>query len=312
MNNNRTYIQAEISQLQDILTSISEDAVIERLGYEHRLSELTQKLEKKATSIEAKTFNLTFQGEPVDESSGIAASFASKATDLFSDAYDMIVAALNGNLGDASSGPVVDKNKYGLLIKNIAVGSFGFQFQLPAETPDLLEDTPVTEKAIHKIENILRVAAEEDDENIADAIDEIPPRAIKKIYSFLEQLEKNKAWCGLSFDKHKFQFKSLEQLSQAVLHLKEDNITETEQSFNGTLLGLLPASKVFEFKIGETDKIIKGKISPEFKDVDSICQKWLFKKSTINCKLVIVGKGTPRYTLINIKEVLISHDNPSV
>ena len=282
MNNNRTYIQAEISQLQDILASISEDAVIERMGYEHRLNELTQKLARIAPSVAAKTFNLTFKGAPVDGSSGIAASFASKATDLFSDAYD--------------------KNKYGLFIKNIALGSFGFQFQLPVEDPDLLGDTPVAEKAIHKIENIFRVAAEEDDENIADAIEEIPPRAIKKVYSFLEQLEKNKAWCGLSFGKHKFQFKNLEQLSQAALHLKEDNISEDEQSFNGTLLGVLPASKVFEFKISATDKIIKGKISPEFKDAASIHQEWLFKESTIDCKLVTVGQGTPRYTLIGIGE----------
>ena len=288
MNNNRTYIEAEINQLQDILESISEDAVIERLGYEHRLTELREKLQQTPDRV-TKTFSLTFQGEPVDGSNGIAASFASKATDLFSDAYDMIVAALNGNLGEASSGPVAGKSQYGLLIKNIAVGSFGFQFELPIETPDLLGDTPVTEKAIQKIESLFRVAAEEDDENIADAIDEIPPRALKKIYSFLEQLEKNKAWCGLSFEKHKFQFNSLEQLSQAAAHLKEDNITEAEQSFNGVLLGFLPVSRVFEFKIDGTDKIIKGKISPELKNTDSTYQKWLNKKLTINCKLITVA-----------------------
>jgi len=132
MNNNRTYIQAEISQLQDILASISEDAVIERMGYEHRLNELTQKLARIAPSVAAKTFNLTFKG---------------------------------------------------------------------------------------------------------------------------------------------------------------------------TLLGVLPASKVFEFKISATDKIIKGKISPEFKDAASIHQEWLFKESTIDCKLVTVGQGTPRYTLIGISEL---------
>ena len=302
MKNNRTQIHAEIIQLQDILKSIDEDAVIERMGYEHRLNELTQKLEQLSPMVAAKTFNLTCKGAPVDGSSGIAASFASKATDLFSDAYDMIVAALNGNLGDASSGPVADKEKYGLLIKNIAIGSFGFQFQLPVGDSSLFEDTSVAEKAIHKIENIFRVAAEEDDENIADAIDEIPPRAIKKVYSFLEQLEKNKAWCGLSFGKHQFQFKSLEQLKQAAEHLKEDNITETEQSLYGTLLGVLPASKVFEFKLSETDTIIKGKISPEFKDTDSTYQKWVNQKLTINCKLITVGQGTPRYTLIGIEE----------
>lgn len=301
MSNKRTYIQAEISQLQDILESISEDAVIERMGYEHRLNELTQKLARIAPSVAAKTFNLTFKGAPVDGSSGIAASFASKATDLFSDAYDMVVAALNGNLGDAASGPVVNKNKYELFIKNIAVGSFGFEFQLPKEAPDLLEDTPVAERAVQKIENIFRMAAQENDEGIADAIDEIPRRAINKIHSFLEQLEKNSAWCGLSFGKHRFQFKNLEQLSQAALHLKEDNITEEEQSFNGVLLGVLPASKVFEFKVSESEQIIKGKISPEFKEANLLTEEWLSKDSTVSCKLVTVGEGKPRYTLMGIK-----------
>lgn len=307
MNNKCTYIQAEMLQLQEILESISEDAVIERMGYEHRLAELQKKLASITPSAAPKTFNLTFKGAPVDGSKAIAASFASKATDLFSDAYDMVVAALNGNLGDAASGPVVNKNKYELFIKNIAVGSFGFEFQLPKEAPDLLEDTPVAERAVQKIENIFRMAAQENDEGIADAIDEIPRRAINKIHSFLEQLEKNKAWCGLSFGKHTFQFKNLEQLSQAALHLKEDNITEEEQSFNGVLLGVLPASKVFEFKVSESEQIIKGKISPEFKEVGLLTEEWLSKESTIDCKLVTVGQGKPRYTLIGIKALQVNN-----
>ena len=49
MKNNRTQIHAEIIQLQDILKSIDEDAVIERMGYEHRLNELTQKQLKHLT-----------------------------------------------------------------------------------------------------------------------------------------------------------------------------------------------------------------------------------------------------------------------
>lgn len=301
MSNKHTYIQAEIHQLQEILKSISEDAVIERMGYEHRLAELQKKLASIAPGVAPKTFNLTFKGAPVDGSKAIAASFASKATDLFSDAYDMVVAALSGNLGDAASGPVVNKNQYELFIKNIAVGSFGFEFQLPAEEPSLLESTPVAERAVQKIENIFRMAAQENDEDIADAIDEIPRRAINKIHSFLEQLEKNSAWCGLSFGKHRFQFKNLEQLSQAALHLKEDNITEEEQSFNGVLLGVLPTSKVFEFKVSESEQIIKGKISPEFKEAGLLTEEWLSKESTIACKLVTVGQGKPRYTLTKIK-----------
>lgn len=301
MSNKRIHIQAEIHQLQEILESISEDAVIERMGYEHRLAELQKKLASITPSAAPKTFNLTFKGAPVDGSKAIAASFASKAIDLFSDAYDMVVAALSGNLGDAASGPVVNKNQYELFIKNIAVGSFGFEFQLPVEEPSLLESTPVAERAVQKIENIFRMAAEENDEDIADAIDEIPRRAINKIHSFLEQLEKNSAWCGLSFGKHRFQFKNLEQLSQAALHLKEDNITEEEQSFNGVLLGVLPASKVFEFKVSESEQIIKGKISPEFKEAGLLTEEWLSKESTIDCKLVTVGQGKPRYTLTSIK-----------
>lgn len=301
MVNNLNRIKAEINQLEEILADLREDAVIERSGYEYRLNELRTKLKHTPSTPTPKTFDLTFQGEPVNDTSAIAAGFASKATDLFADAFDMIVASLSGNLGEASSGPVAGKNKYGLLINNIALGSFGFQFQLPQETHQHPENSSVSEKAIHIIENIFRVAAEEDDENIADAIDEIPPRAIKKIHSFLEQLEKNKAWCGLNFDKHKFQFKNLEQLSQAAAHLKEDNITETEQYYNGRLIGLLPASKVFEFKISDTNKTIKGKISPELKEIESLAQEWLFKESTIHLKSVTLGKGSPRYTLIALK-----------
>lgn len=294
-------VQSEITTLERILANLDDDAVIERIGYEYRLKKLKKYLEQLEHTVPKKTLNLTFRGEPVVGSQAVRASFASKATDLFSDAYDMVVAALNGSLIDAISGPIVDREKYELLLSDVAVGSFGFQFQLPQTENELAEERPITERAILQIEKILKTATQKNDEDIADLIDTVPPRAIKKIYSFLEQLEKNKAWCGLSFESNTFQFKDFKQLQFAAKQLKEDNILEKVETFTGALKGFLPSSKVFEFAVAETGEVIKGKVDRQIEHPELLNTQWLNKAAEITCKLIAVGKGKPRYTLISIK-----------
>lgn len=304
MNSNYLSIQTEISQLQQIIAELDDEAVIERIGYEHRLSELEHKLQSFTATKKTKHLTLTFRGEPVLGSQAIKAGFASKAIDLFSDAYDMIVAALSVNLNEAVPGSAPDKEKHKLLISGTAVGSFGFQFKLPESESDSLDEEQMADVAIKRIEKIFKVAAEEGDEDIADIIDAVPPRAVKKIYSFLEQLEKNKAWCGISFEGSKFQFKSLEQLRHAARQLKEDNIIESEVTFVGELSGFLPDARTFEFltrvSASEETKVIKGKVNTEFKLAENMNKDWLNKQAKISCKKVIVGKGKPRYILNEI------------
>ena len=72
---------------------------------------------------------LTFRGKPVFGSHGIAADFGGKAADAFSDAFAAVAAGLKEGL--RYMGPIPNRDKNQLLITGTAIGSFGFEFELP-------------------------------------------------------------------------------------------------------------------------------------------------------------------------------------
>jgi hypothetical protein len=53
--------------------------------------------------------------------------------------------------------------------------------------------------------------------------------------------------------------------------------------------------------------ILKGKMAKEFDDPDLLNRDWLRKPAKIELKVIQVGQGRPRYTLISPQSV--SHRN---
>src|SRR5690606_10006692 len=119
-----------------------------------------------------------------------------------------------------------------------AIGSFGFEFELPADS--LFPDQEKTEEALQRMQSLLEASAIGSDDEVAELVDVIHPRAVKKISEFLGVLSHYQAWCGLEF-KHKiFKFEGMEQLEKSAGRLKEENIKEGRVTYQGKFLGVLP------------------------------------------------------------------------
>src|SRR5699024_2526052 len=107
-----------------------------------------------------------------------------------------------------SMGPIPKRQQNQLMITGTAVGSFGFQLELPnpEEDPQLqirmdkerLESVSSAE-TVQLIERILRTAADGSDDDMADVLSSIHQRSVNYVRDFLEALAKSEATCGLRF-----------------------------------------------------------------------------------------------------------------
>lgn len=293
---------SEIKELESILGSIPQENIIERMGFEERLNAAKIALAQLPAYHHAQKARLTFRGKPVLGSHGIAADFGSKAAGAFSDAFSAVVAGLNESL--RYMGPIPDKGKNQLLITGTAVGSFGFEFELPSiEEPDLFPETNKAAEALEKIQTLFQVAAEGTDDEVAELVEAIHPRAVKKVSDFLSLLAQQQTWCGLEFKNQFFRYQGIEQLQASAERLQEENIRESEEEYEGEFQGVLPTSRTFEFKLTGQQGILKGKVDISVEDPDVLNRDWLHKLVNVKLNVIQVGQGRPRYTLPELKAI---------
>ncbi|MDR2761086.1 MAG: hypothetical protein LBB88_00620 [Planctomycetaceae bacterium] len=291
----------EIYELEKILSNFPADRVIDRMSFEARLKSVREELAQLPQQEEKTSVRLTFKGKPVWGSHGIEADFGSKATALFSDAFSMVMSDANRTLSDC--GPIPGKDAKSLFITGIAVGSFGFEFELPSQNKDLFTGLNSSENAIKKMENLFRLAAEGSDDDIAEQVVDIQHRTISKVHEFLNFMVQQGAWCGLEFEDTNFQFTDLEQIKKAENRLSDNNINESNESYQGEFQGILPKSRTFEFKLSCQENVIRGKIDRAIVEPDILNQKWLYRPVTTKFQVVKVGQGHPKYTLLSLDDI---------
>lgn len=306
MNNEYLFLASEVRELEELLAAIPAQNVIDRMSLQARLDNAKKALEVLPKGKELSKARLTFRGKPVFETHGISADFGAKATEAFSDVFAMFAADLSGNLRPA--GPIPEKDKNQLLITGTALGSFGFEFELPQRSiqSPLFPELEISDEAVKKIETLFRLTAEGTDDEIADVISETQPRAIKKLYEFLELLVQQEAWCGLEFGDRFFRYADYEQIKSAANRLKDDNIRETDEKYRGEFQGVLPTARTFEFKLSDQDGlIIRGKLDRTLNDPDNLNREWLHKPIIAQFHVMTIGQGRPRYTLLSLDNLSV-------
>ncbi|MHC8491396.1 hypothetical protein ACTU44_01640 [Thalassospira sp. SM2505] len=295
----------EIDELKSIISSIPEENVLERYSLEQRLAAAQKKLASEVDQLVPEKSKLTFRGAPVTGSKGIAAEFGSKATAAFTEAYAAVIAGMHNKL--RYMGPIPDKIQNQLMITGTAIGSFGFELQVPKLEPTLFSDSGDAEEALEKLLSLFETSVADNDDQLAEIISEIHPRAIQKAASFLEYMIENGAWCGLQFKGKTFRFRNIEQLETSLSKIKEDNIHESTENYRGELQGVLPRGRTFEFNVIDQNIVIKGKVGSEIEDPDVLNRDWLHKPVTVSLDVIQVGQSRPSYVLSSIDN-LKEHD----
>ncbi len=296
----QTHLLAEQKFLNEQLSKIGPNAFLTRASLESRIKKVNEVLARSPRqSIE--TAKLTFRGSPVFGSHGITADFASKATSFFSDAVATVTASINESL--SYMGPIPDRLTNQLLITNTAIGSFGFEFELPKPQGGLFPQRSKVEDAVFKVQELFRLAAIGGDDEINEIVQDIHPRAVRKVAEFLDYLSQQNAWCGLEFKDRSFKFHDIDQLKHSAERIREDNILQSSQIFTGEFQGVLPTGRVFEFKLSGDEGIIKGKVDISILNPDVINTTWLHRPVKVNLNVFQVGQSKPRYTLLSLDKI---------
>ncbi|MDR1632607.1 MAG: hypothetical protein LBR97_06985 [Dysgonamonadaceae bacterium] len=303
MNNLYTSLISEIHELEQIISAIPAENVIDRMSFETRLKTVKEELARlPPQGAEAAPACLTFRGKPVFGAHGILADFGTKAATLFSDVFSMVISDTNETLSD--SGPIPGKDALPLIITGTAVGSFGFEFELPPKENSLFPDlVDPAEDAIKKIENLFRLAAEGSDDDITEQIADMHHRTITKIHEFLNFMVQQEAWCGLEFGDTFFRFMDLKQIKYAASRFSDNNIQKYEEPCKGKFQGVLPINRIFEFKLSTQDDVIRGKIDRTIDKPEVINQKWLNNPVTAKFHVMKIGQGHPRYALMSLNDI---------
>lgn len=295
-------LSSEKKQLESILAEIPQNDVIERASFEARLTRINQDLSALTPAIPMKKAVLTFRGAPVIGSRAIAADFTAKVTSLFCDAVAAIAAGLQENL--KYMGKIPHKKDNRLFITGTAIGSFGFEFEVPAtDTEDDLfpESSPAAE-ALDRLLKVFEITALGNDEALAEMVDEIHPRAVRKVAEMLDYTAREQAWCGLTFAGQSFRFRDYQQLESAAARVREDYIKERSEEIVGVFTGVLPKSRCFEFKSLDGRIHIRGKVSAEIEAPEQLNEK-LNKSFIVKFDVVQVGQGRPKYTLPSLEHL---------
>jgi hypothetical protein len=294
---------SEIKELEMLLQEIPSEKILERISLEARLESAKEAIKGLKESGLPITIKLTFRGKPVFDSHGIGADFGSKAAGAFSEAITALAVGTSIYLQD--KGPIPDKQKNQLLITGTAIGSFGFEFELPKETSNdhVTEQQRPLENAITIFQELLKQAATGSDDDIAELIDDIPQRAIKRTAEFLHLVAQNEAWFAVDFKEKQFRFQNLAQLKASSKRLQETNIQEKSEIFEGEFQGILPYSRTFEFRLVDQQTIIKGKIGSNIEDPDSLNRHLLHQHVKVNFNIKQVGKGKPRYSVLSLDQI---------
>lgn len=288
---------SELAMLEEMIESIDADRVIERVGLQARRDAIAKELE--SLSAEPRRVTLTFKGTPVRGSHSIHGDFGGKAAALFSEAVATLDADIATSLG--GGGPLPNGDARQLQIVGTAIGSFGFEFELPAaETPTLpgvVGDSMV--EAVERTISVIREANGGDDETFSELLGTIHPRATKKLRAFVKHVVDRGARFAVQFGDQRANVSDDGEGSAILDALDEEHIVQEEVTLSATLIGILPEARRFEARTA--DGLIRGPVDAAMGDLAAASPPWLNQVVTLTLRKTSVAGSRTSYVLLAVK-----------
>ena len=303
------FLLAERATLRRLIDQTGPGEAIVRAGFQHRLRDVEEELaaygERAARLGGAR---LTFRGRPVAGDRGMTADFFSDSVGEFAKAVHYIGAGQRQTPLPLTH-RVPYSEDYRLLVTGVARGSFGIRVEEEGRQAPLPGEATSVELAIEELKSILE-ASVADDEQLANAIGEIDPRALGQVRDFLETVANNMSVCALEFRGHEFSFRDTAQVRRSADRLSSDNVLEDDATIDGQFLGYFPHHPRAQFRIDnvgsdflnpEIGQIITARVAPSVAsdiDINSI----LNRDIRINVHTRRVSAGRPRYVITAVPQ----------
>ena len=304
----RDQLAAEISALDSLIASLPSNDFLGRIGLEARRKEVSDELEKIARVDERRArIALYFGGEPVVGSTGIQASFGTKAVGSFQDLISKVWGTNeSGQL--AAMGPIPDRAASHLHITSLVHGSFGFLLEELDEDGEPLFETTLR-KAADQVAEYIASFASENETQFSKVIEELDPRVFHSLRDFLGSIYRSKATFRLVEGERDEKFDYL-AVQRAWHRAEASNVDEERVDLQGKLLGVIPMRRRFEFEPDNGATIIEGKVGEKFSQsylerisTEQIAgRRW---KALLNRRTMtkVDRQSTESYTLLELEEI---------
>jgi len=236
-----------------------------RYSLEERLEEWAKEVATAERRVETLAEgSLLFDGEPVRAKIGIDASFGGQGVRAFED----LVAVVDADL---APGGVGDRGKLSaaprLFITGIEGGSFGFQLTEIADQESFTSPSRL-KLALDATTRLIEAAAVSD-EVFSEALAERPLRVFNKLKNFLKVVNENRATVKIDTGKARAMLDSIDRVRMALERVDSTTLEETPDLLVGTLTGMMPERKNFEFRT-EAGETISGRISQDLNPADLV------------------------------------------
>jgi hypothetical protein len=253
-------LKAELGSVRELLHQAKEvNDPVGKFQYEHRQAILEKEIQElELTPITSANVALFFGGRPVLGSKGISAEFAGKVLEKFQDLVTRtFVSEELGQLGNR--GPIPQRATTKLMVTELARGSFGFILDEMSDQTDHQETT--LKLMVDEVARIVEKAGSPNEPDFEEIAESLNPRTLIALKDFFTILDNNESTIRVVDDKRDF---TLDQQAVRRGHLRIDatSIEEKEDFVSGEVLGVLPESRKFEFKITGR-QTIHGSISEE-------------------------------------------------
>ena len=302
------FLLAERATLQRLIDQTGADEVIVRASFQHRLQDVDAELAGYGEhSSRLGDARLTFSGRSVEGNRGMSADFFGEGVGEFAKTVHYI-GANQRQTPLPVTGAVPYNDEYRVLVTGVARGSFGIRVEGASNQMPLPGEATFVEQAIEELKSILE-ASVGDDEQLADAIGEIDPRALGQVRAFLKTVADNGAVCALEFRGHEFRFRDAAQVRRSENRLSNDNIREDDSTVDGRFLGFFPHRPRAQFQIEgvgsdfltpEIGRIITARVAPSVAndtDINSI----LNQDVRVEVHTRQIGANRPRYVITGVR-----------
>jgi hypothetical protein len=237
----------------------SDGDIVGRLSFKTRLSVVVAELAAlRAMDAQVAEVALLFDGAPVEGSRTIDATFAAQALTYFQAVVTRLFAS-NSKVELAARGKIRGAGLAALNIRGVATGSFGFILQEKDARQASAIKTPVRESLEQAAILFEEFTQENEDEFLID-VDDINPRVFRSLALFFRHLEKNDATLKANLPDRQYSFDRA-GIERAYRRITETNVKIEPVVWVGTLVGLSPIKRAFDFKRDGAQEIVSGKFS---------------------------------------------------
>lgn len=253
-------LRRQKSELEARISEASNSSdIVAMMNYQSRFEIVAEELdEAERRDAQIAEVSILFDGRPVVGTSAINAGFAAQALIHFQGIVTRLFAAsMKGQL--SSKGKIKGADLAQLNLRGLATGSFGFVLEEKDARQASVMKSPLRE-AMEEAADLFEEFAQVDDDEFLVDVDDINPRVFNELAKFFRHLEKNEATLKANFPDKAYSFDRA-AVNRAYKRISDSNVNIAKEVWTGTLVGLSPIKRTFDFRKRGEEAIISGKFS---------------------------------------------------